>query len=443
MKEPNRYFLFLPPPIVPGIVLFLWLVLHGALMAQPPVEEDPDGWYFRARELAFEGKNEEAREICRQILEIYPGYHDVKILKARTYSWEGEFVRANDLLREVLQEDPSNKQALKALIDLQIWYEDYEEALKFLDIALADEPNNTELLYHKARALKETDDELAAAVLLNQILDLDPTHTEAKELLESIKSGRLLNHVGIGYRGSYFLESDVDIDPWHLYYAEIGRRTRGLGPVMLRANYASRYDINSLQIEADAYPTVRPGTYLYLNVGYSPDRRLFPITRFGFEVYQTLPATWEFSGGFRILNFDERESLIITKDLLIITGSLSKYYKKYYFSFRPYFTFSSVADDPSSNSYFLTMRRFFSSTEHYLSLIVGRGFSADFDKLAGAQVYDLSGTLLESMLLYQQPLSTRFMFKLGVGYKIYEEVEDVDVPFGNPAVFEGGLIYRF
>ncbi|TVQ14980.1 MAG: YaiO family outer membrane beta-barrel protein [Bacteroidetes bacterium] len=443
MKEPNRYFVSVPPKIALGCILMFLLIVHSALFAQPPVEEDPDGWFFRARELAFEGKNVEARDICRQILEKYPNYHDVKILKARTYSWEGEFVRSNDLLREVLQAEPSNKEALFALIDLQIWYGDYVEAIKFLDIALASDPNNTHLLYRKALSLKETGDELAAVVLLNQILDLDPTHSEAKDLLDTIESTRLLNHVGIGYRGSYFFESEVDADPWHLWYAEIGRRTRGMGPVILRANYAMRYDVNSLQIEADAYPTVRPGTYLYLNAGFSPDRRLFPITRFGFEIFQTLPATWEISGGFRILNFDERESLIITKDLLIITGSLSKYYKQYYFSFRPYFTFSSVADDPTSNSYFFTARRFFSSTDHHLSLIVGRGFSADYDKLAGGQVYDLSGTVVEAMLMYQQKLSTRFLIKAGVGYKIYETTDDVDVLYGNPTVFEGGLIYRF
>ncbi len=443
MKEPNRYLASLHPKIASGFVLLLLLVFQSILIAQPPVEEDPDGWFFRARELAFEGKNQEAREICRQILEIYPEYHDVKILKARTYSWEGEFVRSNDLLREVLQAEPRNKEALFALIDLQIWYEDYTEAIRFIDRALSEDPNNTHLLYRKALSLKETGDELAAVVLLNQILDLDPTHEEARELLDSIETNRLLNHFGVGYRGAYFFESDIDIDPWHLFYAEIGRRTRGLGPVMIRANYALRYDVNSLQIEADAYPTVRPGTYLYLNAGYSPDRRLFPITRFGFEVYQTLPAAWEFSGGFRILNFDERESLIVTKDLLIITGSLSKYYKQYYFSFRPYFTFSSVADDPASNSYFLTMRRFFSSTDHYLSLMVGRGFSADYDKIAGAQVYDLSGTVLEAMLMYQQRISNRFLFKAGVGYKIYDQIENEDVLFGNPTVFEGGLIYRF
>lgn len=442
MKEKNRYSKYASVRVKYGLLLLFFFYAINSLQAQPTVKEDPDGFYFRARELALEGQYEQAREICNQILEFYPQYHDVKVLKARTYSWEGEFVQSNDLLREVLEEEPGHKEALFALIDLQMWYADYQEALKFLDIALAEDPNDTHLLYRKALALKESGDELAAVVLLNQILTLDPTYSDAKDLLDEIETTRLRNHVGVGYRGLHFLQSSIDTKPWHLVYAEYGRRTRPLGPVLFRANYAIRPDIDmtSLQIEVDAYPTVRQGTYLYLNAGFSPDRKLFPITRFGFELHQALPASWEVSGGFRILNFDETESLILTKDLLIITGSLSKYYKKYYFSLRPYFTFSSVSDDPNSRSVFFTARRFLSSNEHYLSLTVGRGFSADYDRLTGGQVYDLSGTQVEALLSYQQLISNRILYRLGAGYKVYN---DDNVLYGNPFVFEAALLYRF
>ncbi len=421
-------------------VLFLSLINLPAF-GQPPVSQDPDGWFFRARDLAQEGKYEEARQICTEILKQFPNYNDVKILKARTFSWEGQFVRANDLLREVLQAEPGNKDALFAIIDLLMWYEDYAEAIKFLDMALYADPHNTHLLYRKAVALKETGDDLAAVVLLNQILGLDPTYTDAKDLLATIEVNRLVNHIGLGYRGLYFFQSPLNNKPWHLFYAEYGRRTRRLGPLAIRANYAWRadLDVTSLQIEADAYPTVRQGTYLYLNFGYSQDRKLFPITRFGFEVYQALPRSWEISAGFRLLNFDETETRIVTKDILILTGSISKYIKKYYFSFRPYFTFSSVAADAATQSYFFTARRFFKTTENYLSLTVGRGFSADYDRLSGGQVYDLSGTLLEGMLHYQHRISTRFLGRVGAGYKWYND----NVLYGNPVVFEGALIYRF
>jgi YaiO family outer membrane protein len=423
---------------------FLFLLLFvqfSIIQAQPSGVNDPDGMFFKARELAFEGKLNESREICDQLLSAHPGYHDVKILMGRTFAWEGNFPRANDLFREVLTAQPGNSDALFALIDLQMWYGDYNEAVKYLSTALTQDPTNAHLMYQKAFALNETGEELAAVVLLNQLLDADPTNEQAKELLQVIKSNRLLNFIGVGYRGMYFLESDPYKKPWHLFYGELGRRTRRLGTVIFRTNYAMRPDIDvtSLQIEADAYPTVRPGTYLYLNAGYSPDKKLFPSTRFGFEVFQALPKAWEISAGFRILNFDESESLAIQKDLLIVTGSVSKYFRKYYFSFRPYYTFSSDENDPNSTSLFLTARRFFTSNDHHLSLILGRGFSSDFDRLTAGQVYDLSGTALEARLQYQQKLSSRFLMRAGAGYLWYND----NVVNGNPFVFEGALFYRF
>jgi len=416
--------------LISFILLLLTFPVTDSYALSQRSSANPDITFNRARELAFNQLYAQARELCDEILRSHPDYHDASILKARTYAWEGNYDEARPILREVREKVPGNRDALYALIDVEMWSGNFEDAIRYLDLALVDHPNNTHLLYRKALALKESGDETAALVIINQILDIDPTYREAKDLLNTIETTRYLNHIGLGYRGYYFLESDGE--PWHLFYGELGRRTRIFGPTTLRANLANRYGITDWQIELDAYPTVRPGTYLYLNAGFAPESELFPFTRFGFELFQALPASWEASAGFRLLNFDN-------KDLLILTGSLSKYYKKYYFSFRPYFSFSSDGSDPDSQSYFFTIRRFFSASDHYLNLMMGRGFSADFDRLIGGEVYDLGGTLFEAMLTYQHRFSQRFLLKAGVGYKFY----DSDVLWGDPVIFEGGLIYRF
>ncbi len=415
-------------------VVLLILLIGASNVAAYGNQNDPDQMFLQARDLAAQNNYEQARTICNQILDDFPDYHDAIILKARTYAWENNYPQARDLLKDVLQKSPRYNDALYALIDVEIWSENYTDAIRYLDIALANHPNSTHLLYRKALALKKTDDEIAAVVLLNRILDMDPTYTEAKDLLDSIKTRRLKNHIGLGYRGHYFTDHE-DIDPWHLFYAELGRRSSLIGPLTGRVNIANRYELTGFQIEFDAYPSIRPGTYLYLNAGYSPDDLLFPVTRFGFEIFQSLPASFEASIGFRLLNF-------ANSDLLILTGSFSKYYRKYYFSFRPYYSFSSDANIANAQSYFLTIRRFFSSSEHYLSLMVGRGLSDDYDKIIGGQVYDLGGTLAEAMLLYQQKISTSFLFKIGAGYKMYNQ--DInDTPWGDPVIVEGGIIFRF
>jgi YaiO family outer membrane protein len=410
------------------LVLFFTVTDSYAIMQRGT--SNPDITFNRARDLARNQLYAQARDLCDEILRSHPDYHDASILKARTYSWEGNYDQARVILKAVREKVPGNRDALYALIDVEMWSGNYEQAIRYLDLALQGQPNNTHLLYRKALALKESGDETASVVIINQILDIDPTYTEAKDLLKTIETSRYLNHIGLGYRGYYFLESDGD--PWHLFYGEFGRRTRVFGPTALRANFANRYGINDWQVELDAYPTVRPGTYLYLNVGFAPNSELFPYTRFGFELFQALPASWEASAGFRLLNFEN-------KDLLILTGSLSKYFSKYYISFRPYFSFSSDGSDPNSQSYFLTFRRFFSNSDHYLNLMIGRGSSADFDRLFGGEVYDLGGTLFEAMLTYQHSFSQRFLLKGGVGYKFY----DSDVLWGNPTIFEGRMIYRF
>lgn len=397
-------------------------------------QNDPDGMFLQAREMTQRDNFEGAKALCNQILDSFPDYHDASILKARIHAWDGDYSPARQLLKEVLQKVPKNREALYALIDVEMWSGNYTDAIRYLDIALDEQPSNTHLLFRKALALKESGDETAAVVLLNQILDLDPSYGEANDLLEDIKVSRLKNHFGLGYRGHYFLE-DPDTEPWHLFYAELGRKTSFMGSLIGRVNVANRYDITNTQVELDAYPSIRPGSYLYLNVGYSPDKELFPVTRFGFEIFQGLPASWEVSAGFRLLNYE-------TKDIYILTGSLNKYLKKYYFSFRPYFSFSSEADAPTGQSYFLTIRRYFSSPDQFLSLMIGQGYSADYDKLLGAQVYDLGGTLAEVMLLYQEKIAANFLFKVGAGYKIYDDSKST-VPWGNPLVVEGGLIFRF
>ncbi|MFW5892037.1 MAG: YaiO family outer membrane beta-barrel protein [Bacteroidota bacterium] len=429
MKEHYWFILKLPKKFLIGVLLALFFGFSGAFaMDEPP--EDPDQLFMQAREYAFDERYQQARNLCDQILEYYPDYHDVKILKARTYAWEGNYKRAKELLLEVRNKDPKYRDALYALIDVEMWSENYDNAISLIDLALKDLPNNTNLLYRKALALTESGDDTAAVVILNQILELDPSYVEATDLLNTIENAGLTNHIGLGYRGQYFLETNTE--PWHLTYLEIGRKTSFLGPATLRTNWANLWDVNSYQIEIETYPTIRPGTYLFLNAGYSPESELFPVTKFGFELFQSLPAAWEISAGFRLLNFND-------KDLLVLTGSISKYLGNYLLSARPYFAFSSDGNDPNVQSLFFTARRFFSSPDHYLNLRVGRGFSADFDQLSGGEIYDVGGTTLEAMLTYQHKFSNRFLFRLGAGYKLYDQ----EVIWGNPFIAETAIIYRF
>ena len=414
MKGHKRFFFL--------ILLFVSL----AAQAQPPAapQLNLDDLFLQAQDLAFEQEWPSARELCQQILDINPNYHDASILIGRTLAWEERFDEAAEIFKGVLAKEPNNKSALRAFSDVMAWSGNKREAINALDKLIISDPTNLELLFRKAQLLNELGEYQPTVLLLNQILDMNPSHREARALLATIEVGRLRNFVGVGYRGDYFQLNNS----WHLVYAEYGRRTNFLGTVISRVNVADRFGMTGVQFEVDAYPSLAEGTYLYLNAGYSPHEKLFPTLRAGIELFQKLPSAWEISGGARFLNFPGN-------DLLIVTGSLSKYYRKYYFSFRPFYTIAS--NTPSSQSYFFTLRRYFSSPDHHLSITAGTGFSADDDALIGAEVYNYESNKV--MLWYQQKVAPQLIIKAGAGYQYYKE----GAPWGNKYNVDAGVAYLF
>jgi len=407
-----------------SILLILLTYYTSPLSGQSPSHHiNLDSLFLQARDLAFEQNRVGARALCRQILEINPDYHDASILYARTLAWEHQYSNAATVLQEVIRKDPFHEDALLALTDVMEWSGNFSEAIRYLDRILVRQPTNIELLYRKASILHLQEENLMASVILSQLLDIDPTHAEARSLLTAVQIGWMQNHFSINYRGDYFDLSS----PWHLVFAEFGRRTSALGLINFRLNIAERFGNQGFQFEIDAYPILAQGTYLYLNAGYSPHQEVFPELRAGIELFQILPRLWEISAGARLLNFPGN-------NLLVLTGSINKYFQKYLITFRPFFIIPSVGEH--AQSYFLTLRRYFTSLDHHLTLTAGTGFAADTDALYGAEMYNLESNLV--MLNYQQKISAQFLFRVGGGFQYYP-----DGVWGNKYTFEAGVVYRF
>lgn len=406
--------------ILTFLIIALSTFLTSHVSGQSPT---PDALFLRAQSLAAEQKFEEARAVCLEILQINPDYHDAAILKAKTFAWQNNYSQAETLLEELLLKVPNNRDAMAALANVLVWSGKYAEALPHLDKLLIDRPTDTGLLFSKALALNGTGEAEAAGVLLNQILTLDPTHASSQSLLLELEARRLRNFITMGYKGDYFDATT----PWHIMFFEAGRRTRHLGTVISRINIAHRRGETGVQAEIDAYPVLRQGTYMYLNAGFSPHTLLFPQFRAGAELFQRISNAWELSAGGRLLAFENN-------NLWIATGSLSHYLGQYLFTFRPYFTFSDAGF--SSQSYFFTARRYFSSPVHHLSLTIGTGFAADEDALLGGEIYNIESNQI--LLQYQQKISDRMLFRIGTGFQNYPEGI-----WGNKYSFEAGVTYLF
>lgn len=381
--------------IISALTLFVMTISESFSYAQ-----NNDELFKSAQNAAFGGERAKAREICNSIISSNQLYYDAYVLAGRTYAWDKKFEEARQFLSKVLELKPGYYDAVDAMIDLNLWTDNYTDAVRFADIGLSKDPNDETFLLKKAKALYYLKDSKAAVLLLEKILSMNPSNTDASKFLQSIKDEWKINKATVNYAIDIY---NPHIPEWHMIYAQVGRRTK-IGTILARVNYANRFGTNGWQVEADAYPTIRKGTYLYLNAGYS-ETNIFPFFRGGFEIYQKLPKSFETSLGFRYLDFK-------TTNVFIYTGSVGKYWSDYWFSGRVYLTPSTTS---VSTSLSLTARRYFRTADDYLSLNVGYGYSPDERRM----IFDSGLFYLKSgkvSIEFQHLVFKYFIFSCGAGY---------------------------
>lgn len=316
--------------------------------------------FMQARELAFDGDREGARQVLRELLDENPDHWDARILLGRTLAWDKRYAEAREELLIVVRAKPNYSDARNALVDVELWSDHPEVAIGFLDDGLASSPNNEDFLYKKAAAQRQLGMLRDAMITLDRLLDRNPSHERGAKMFASLRVRRAKNKFGLGYG---YTDVDTLSSAWHGASAQLSRRT-SLGSFALRANWSRRFDRTATQFEIDAYPRIMDGLYAYVNYGYSADK-LYPKHRFGGELYANLPKGVELSAGFRRLQFGG-------SDVTIYTGTVAKYVGNWWISLRPYVTPKSIG---TSQSYALTVRRYFGNRDTFIGLTAGTGSS--------------------------------------------------------------------
>jgi tetratricopeptide (TPR) repeat protein len=133
-----------------GQALIVTLCLSVVGLSQA---EGIDGLYAQARELAFNGKRQAARDICTSILEKNPNYHDARLLLGRLYLWDWKYELARAELTQVLTLKPAYADARDALIDVELWSDHPEAALPLCEEGIHLDPSYKIFYYKKAKAL--------------------------------------------------------------------------------------------------------------------------------------------------------------------------------------------------------------------------------------------------------------------------------------------------
>lgn len=224
---------------------------------------------------------------------------------------------------------------------------------------------------------------------------------------QEIASGDEPTAVSVTYE---YEEFNRELEPWHLVETQLRQRF-GFGSVIGRVNFAERFGQRATQFEVDAYPRFRKGTYAYLNVGKATDS-FFPEWRFGAEIFQNLPRSYEISAGARRLQFENT-------DVNIFTGSLGKYYRNEWFSLRPYV---SDGDDGTSASVSLQWRHYFATRDDYFSIVATGGRSPE-ENVVLQEIDRLQSSAIRLGL--QRRVGPRWVVSGRVGYRDVEYREDV------------------
>lgn len=203
--------------------------------------------------------------------------------------------------------------------------------------------------------------------------------------------------------------SGDELEGWHLVTAEASHRA-GAATLVGRVNWAERLGRSGAQVEAEAYPRLGGGAYLYLNAGYS-GAAIFPELRTGAELYGPLGNAFEGSAGARRLWFE-------ASSVTILTGSVAKYAGDYYVALRPYVT---PRDGETAFSGSLLVRRYFGGPESFATVVVGGG-SAPSEAPLEFEVERLGSARLS--LWGRHPLTARLGLRWSAGWEREETAEE-------------------
>lgn len=373
-------------------ILVLLLIPLWAEAQELAYDGDPDVSLFTARNLAFEGNRNVARDTLNHILTKYPDYTDVRSLLASTYSWDGDYDKARAHFNRITSVERKNKEVWVATIKNEIYAENYYLALGLANKAVSYLESDADIQALRAKTLALVEKKEAAI-----------ERSEFESPVDTLKETQKLKN-GLKISNSFEI-FDIVYDPMIYSSLSYGRET-GAGLVIPRINYNNRFQTHGLQYELDFYPKFSKTLYGYLNYGYS-NAPIFPDHRVGAELYANLPKSLEASIGLRFLDFN-------TTKANIYTGSVGLYAGNYYFSLRPYLT-----PQPNGSMSFsgnLLVRKYLKDGDNYLGVNFGMGYSPELKQLR-----DGDELLAETLLFVEsQQLGMEYQFTGKTSPNIYK-----------------------
>ncbi len=344
----------------------VWWVVAALLLATAEASAQPrpsEVVVREARQAISDGDRTSAMRLLEAQLRANPRDVDARLLYGLVLSWSGLYDDARRELGYVLAQSPNYTDARVALANVEWWSGHYDELYNVAKVGRQRQPEDARWLVYEARALDGLGKPAEARRSVSQVLQREPGHVQARALGERLDAQLRPWHAQIAHTVDWF---DDNRQAWKETATSVGRRT-SVGTILTRISYAERFGMSDTQIELEAYPRIRPGTYTYVNIGSSVDQRLYPQNRVGLELFQSLGRGFEASGGWRRLHFDGTTNIYL--------GTLTKYAGSWMITGRAFYV---PNDRQDSTSYHGSVRRYFGADgTSFWGAGYGHGFSRE------------------------------------------------------------------
>lgn len=344
------------------------------LLSQKMYSQDLDALFAKAREQAFAGKNEKARELCQQILQNKPNYLDAEVLFGRTLAWDKMHDSARVVFQKAFAENHDYKDLTLAYTDNEIWSENYANGLKICNQFLENNLQDRDILFRKAKILNFLGEKKQALKLAENLHKLNPNDKEITDFLQKLKEELLSQTIDFQY--AFKIINKPFKRQTHIQSVSYSVKTPSF-TIIPRLNSGQHvfegsnfFEDVGWQLETDAYVNFTPKLYSYWNFGIS-DQTFFPKLRAGFELFTVLPLATEASAGFRYLQFVQNNQ---KNNVIVYTASAGIYVKNLWFSLR---TFLTPQNNEISQTYLFSVRNYFENPENYVFVMLGSGSSPD------------------------------------------------------------------
>jgi tetratricopeptide (TPR) repeat protein len=193
----------------------LFELLMGLVLAVSPTlgQGNAAEWQAQIRKYAEAKDWDSAMRIVEREVARSPQDMDVRAWRARVLTWSGRLAEAEKEYLEIVKvsrNDPDNWMGLASVYSREGKTED---ALRALSRALELDPRRADIHAARARALRAAGERTEARMEFQKALDLDPSSTEARTGLISVR-GEPRHELRLGQDNDLFNFADANHDEW-------------------------------------------------------------------------------------------------------------------------------------------------------------------------------------------------------------------------------------